>query len=115
MQQHEIQNELLLAGEPGVDLEAGMLGSLGSGNGQEGIGHMGQHSEKIDVLSIDDPLHPSQLIHTKALFCQTLEQLGMAAKRSRQAVSAAKVRDQNSSGAAKSGASASWPHSMSIE
>lgn len=93
----------------------GSLGSLGSGNGQEGIGHMGQDSEKIAVLSSDDPLHPSQLIHTKALFCQTLEQLGMAAKRSRQAFSAAKVRDQSSSGAGKSGASASWPHSMSIE
>jgi hypothetical protein len=43
--ENKIQEELLLAGELGMDIKACMLGSRFAGDGLQGIGHMGQDIE----------------------------------------------------------------------
>jgi hypothetical protein len=49
--QHEVEKQLLLAAETGVDGEAGLLGAGFAGDGRQGIGHVGEHVEEITLLS----------------------------------------------------------------
>ena len=75
MLENKIQEELLLARAFGMDVKACMRSALLTGDGLQGIGHMGQHVEKITVRGIDDHLHLGQLGCTKPLLLKALQQL----------------------------------------